>query len=459
MTDEPTEQPAPRWHHRISLRLRMLFIAVAAVTVVLAVGGYLLIQLLRAELINTADDAGLDTATSVARLAEAGTLPRELAATEEVSTAVQVVRTGRVISATTNAIGARPFVMADQQPGELWMTDRKTLPFDEDGPFRVLALGTETPEGDATVYVAVDVEDVGDVVAVAGKLGSVGLIALILILSAVLWVVIGRTLAPVTSIRTRAEAITGAELHRRVPEPAGQDEIADLARTINAMLGRLESSAKQQESFVADAAHELRSPIASLQAHLETILNADVPADESVLRDLLHETARMARLVDHLLLLARSDAGTIRAAQVPVDLDDIIRESVTVTVPAPIPVDTTEVEPVQVKGQPALLEHIVTNLLENAERYAASSIAVSLRGNHEHAVLTVDDDGPGIPEDRREDVFQRFVRVHESRDRGTGGSGLGLAIVAEIVRIHGGNVEVTDSPSGGARIQVLLPLE
>jgi signal transduction histidine kinase len=274
----------------------------------------------------------------------------------------------------------------------------------------------------------------------------------------VLWVVIGRTLAPVTAIRTRADAITGADLHRRVPEPVGRDEISDLARTINAMLGRLEASAKQQESFVADAAHELRSPIASLQARLETVLNADVPPDETVIRDLLHETVRMARLVDHLLLLARSDAGTMGADQHPVDLDEVIREAVTTVGRSTIPVRTTDVSPVQVQGQPALLEHVVTNLIENAERYAASSIDVSLAGNHRYAVLTVDDDGPGIPEDRRDEVLQRFVRIDESRERGTGGAGLGLAIVSEIVRIHGGKIEVTDSPSGGARIRVLLPL-
>jgi signal transduction histidine kinase len=435
----------------------MLLIAATAVALVLAIGGYLLLQILRAELIDTADDAGEDTARSIARLAEAGTLPTELAATEEVATAVQVVRAGQVISATTNALKARPFLIADQPPGQLRKTDRQQLPFDEDGPFRVIALGTETPQGDATIYVAVDVEDVAEVVGVARKVGAIGLGVLLVLLGAVLWVVIGRTLAPVTAIRARADAITGAELHRRVPEPVGRDEISDLARTINAMLGRLEYSAKQQESFVADAAHELRSPIASLQARLETVLRADTPADETMLRDLLRETVRMGRLVDHLLLLARSDAGTISANQVPVDLEDVIYEAMASVEPT-VPVTTSDVEPVQVKGQPALLEHIVTNLIENAERYAGSSIDVSLRGNHEHAILTVDDDGPGIPEDRREEVLQRFVRVDESRERGTGGAGLGLAIVSEIVRIHGGSIEVTDSPSGGARIRVLLPL-
>ncbi|MGI9084859.1 MAG: ATP-binding protein [Aeromicrobium sp.] len=459
MTDgDVPDRAAARWHQRLQLRTRMLLIATAATAAVLVVGGALLLVLLRAELIDTADDAGVDTAKSVARLAKEGTLPPELAATEEVATAVQVVQAGQVISATTNAIGAKAFLTVELKPGMQRLADRERLPFDEDGPFRVVALGTETPTGDATVYVAVDVEDVAEVVAVAGELGGIGLGVLLLTLSAVLWVVIGRTLAPVAAIQTRASAITGSELHRRVPEPVGRDEISDLARTINAMLGRLEASARRQESFVADAAHELRSPIASLQTRLETVLNGDVPVDESVLGDLLNETIRMGRLVDHLLLLARSDAGTISAARVPVDLDDLIREAVTSSGSMSIPVTTTDVRPVQVLGQPALLEHVVTNLLENAERYAGSSIDVSLRANGQNAILTVDDDGPGIPQDQREDVLQRFVRVDESRERGTGGAGLGLAIVAEIVRIHDGEIEVDDSPSGGARVRVLLPL-
>jgi signal transduction histidine kinase len=453
---EPTTAP---WHQRISLRTRMLIISSLAVAVVLSIGGVLLLALLRAELVDSADDAGEDTAISISKLAEEGTLPPELASTEEVAAAVQVVRGGEVISATTNAVGSRPFRMDELEPGESDLVERETLPFDDDGPFRVVALGTETPTGDATIYVAVDIEDVAEVVSVAAKVGSAGLAALVIVLAAVLWVVIGRTLAPVAAIRERADAITGSELHQRVPQPVGRDEISDLARTINEMLARLESSAKRQEAFVADAAHELRSPIASLQARLETeLLSPRTPTDDRLTRDLLRETIRMARLVDHLLLLARSDAGTISADKVPVDMDEVVRESVTSAGETTVPITTEQVEPVQVMGQPALLEHVVSNLLDNAGRFAESSISVSLEANGQHAHLTVDDDGPGIPEHLRVDVLNRFVRVDESRERGTGGAGLGLAIVSEIVRVHSGEIVISDSPAGGARVRVLLPL-
>jgi signal transduction histidine kinase len=455
-----TERLASRWYQRISLRTRVLIISSVAVAVVVAIGGILLIAMVRGELIDTADDIGEDMAEDYAVTAQAGELPRTLERVGDEPPSAQVVQNGRIISQTSDSMGNRPYVDVELEPGTKQFLDREKLPIDEDGPFRLVALGTSTPSGPATIFVAVDVEDIDEALTVTRDLGSLGLIGIVLVLSGVLWVVIGRTLAPVAAIRERADAITGSELHRRVPEPVGGDEISDLARTINAMLGRLESSAKRQEAFVADAAHELRSPIASLQARLETeLLSTRTAAGDVMTRDLLRETIRMGRLVEHLLLLARSDAGTISADKVPVDMDEVVRESVKSVGDAVVPITTDEVEPVQVMGQPALLEHVVSNLLDNAGRYADSSIHVSLHANDRHAILTVDDDGPGIPEDLRDDVFERFVRVDMSRERGTGGAGLGLAIVSEIVRVHEGEIEITDSPAGGARVRVLLPLD
>lgn len=448
----------PRWYQRVSLRARMLAIAAVATAVVLAVGGFLLLSLLRSELIETAQDDGLIEAERVAAMARAGDLPRELSRTGTLSSAVQVVVSGKVVSGTMNAVGRPSLVRAEQQVGETKIIVRARLPIDENGPFRIIALGTETPTGVATVYVVVDVEDIEDYVNLAGKVGGFGLLALVLALSGVFWIVIGRTLAPVTAIQERADAISASELHRRVPEPVGRDEIAELARTINAMLGRLESSAKRQEAFVADAAHELRSPIASLQARLETVQGAGTPVGVGVVRDLLHETVRMARLIDHLLLLARSDEGRFSTGRVPVDLDDLIRDAVSSSGSTAIGINTEQVEPVQVLGRPEQLGHVVTNLLDNAGRYADSAIDITLRAQDEVAILTVDDDGPGIPEHLREEVLRRFVRLDDSRERGTGGAGLGLAIVSEIVRTHAGEIEVADSPSGGARFRVRLPL-
>lgn len=451
-----TDEARARWYRRLSLRTKVLIVASTAVAVVLLVGGMLVLSLIRAELIDTADDAGMDAAEDVAELIRTEEIPQTLMPTEEIAAAVQVVKDGRVIATTPNAEGSTPFLKVTQEAFQQTVYERDILPYDEDGPFRVVALGATTPDGTVDVFVAVDIEDVVEVMDVATDIGLGGLIVLVLIIGALLWVVITRTLAPVNAIRERADDISGSNLHQRVPEPPGRDEVFALARTINEMLGRLEDSSNRQEAFVADAAHELRSPIASLQARLETEIRRP-GGDEPVTRDLLRETVRMGRLVDHLLLLARSDAGTMSADRVPVDLDEVVLESVT-TVEAAVPITTAAVEPVQVQGQPDLLEHVVRNLLENAERYAKESVAVSLVANERHAILTIDDDGPGIPEEKRQLVLRRFVRIDESRERGTGGTGLGLAIVHEIIELHDGELEILDAPSGGARMRVLLPL-
>ena len=392
----------------------MLVISAMAVAVVMSVGGILVISLLNSELLETATDVGEDTAEDIAALARAGDLPEDLPLIGSESPAIQVVRAGKVISQTPDELGLRRvFVDQPVPPDDMQFFDRERLPIDESGPFRVVALGTETPEGPATVFVAVDVEDFTEAVRIAKQYGGFGLLALILVLCGVLWVVIGRTLAPVSAIRARTEAISASGLHQRVPEPQGRDEISDLARTINDMLARLEASARRQESFVADAAHELRSPIASLQARLQTMLMAPGGAqDDPDTLVLLRETVRMGRLVDHLLLLARSDAGTISTTRGPVDLDEVVLESVA-TIESPVPINLAGVQPAQVEGQSTLLEHVVRNLLENAERYADASIDVSLRADGGHAVLTIDDDGAGIPEDRRDDVVKRFVRLDD----------------------------------------------
>jgi signal transduction histidine kinase len=420
--------------------------------------GALIVIAVRDELLDTADDFGEVRAEQVSQLAELGTLPRTLVTGDDLEAAVQVVRDGRVISATENARDADFFPVSGQPPGSDEVVQLDQLPIDDDGPFRVTELGTRTPQGDATVLVAVDVEDVGETVNTLLSQGVLGLGVLLLGVSGVFWFVLGRTLAPVDAIQRRAAVITGRRLDQRVPEPATMDEVGRLARTINDMLARLEDSARRNERFVADAAHELRTPLAGLRARLETALaRGDGHADGRLLPDLIEETVRMSSLVDQLLLLARSDAGTVASAMRSVDLDDVVHDVIASTTSTQVRVRLTEAHPVQVRGEPALLEDVLRNLLENAVRHARTTVEVSLTADSSTAVLTVDDDGPGIPAEVREDVFQRFVRLGDGRERGKGGVGLGLAIVAELVRVHSGSVEIGDSANGGARLRVTLP--
>jgi signal transduction histidine kinase len=290
--------------------------------------------------------------------------------------------------------------------------------------------------------------------------GGVGLVMMVVPVSILLWLAVGRALAAVEAIRGRAERITAARLSDRVPEPTRMDEIGRLARTINAMLARLDASASEQKRFLADAAHELRSPVASLRAQLETMRGSS--PDTGQVADLLTETIRLQTLADQLLLIARSDAGTVGRLSEPVDLDDVVSAVVTARRTEPggtaVRVDTTEVQPVQVTGESGILEQVVRNLLDNALRYARQTVHIRLTVSGTNAVLTVDDDGPGIPPEARAEVFHRFTRLDSARDRDAGGVGLGLAIVKGIVTELGGSVDVTDSPYGGARFQVNLPV-
>ena len=242
-------------------------------------------------------------------------------------------------------------------------------------------------------------------------------------------------------------------------EPRSEDEVARLARTLNAMLARVQTSVEQQRRFVADAAHELRSPIASLRTQLETARESRTPVDwQRRSATLLEDTVRMQRLTDQLLLLARLDAAAGSVwRQRPVDLDDVaLSVAQRTAVPAGVTLDLSEVRPAQVSGDPILLEQLVANLLDNALRHARGSVRMRVRRDGA-AVLQVDDDGLGIPVDGRGEVLRRFARLDSARDRGSGGVGLGLAIAADIVRAHGGTLDVGDSGLGGARPEAHLP--
>ena len=266
-------------------------------------------------------------------------------------------------------------------------------------------------------------------------------------LAALVWFVVGRTLRPVERIRAEVAEIGLGELDHRVPEPPGDDEIARLAVTMNEMLARLEASARRQQQFVADAAHELRTPLTRMRTELEV---------DAARASQLDEIVALQRMIDDLLLLARGDAGGARRAE-RVDLDDLVLDELR-ALPAPPPtVDRRGVSAAQVIGDRDELRRVVRNLLDNARRHATASVTVELAEGDGRATLAVTDDGPGIPTDRRAEVFERFSRLDAARSAGGGRAGLGLAIVHDIVARHGGTVTVDDGPAGGARFVVDLP--
>jgi signal transduction histidine kinase len=272
------------------------------------------------------------------------------------------------------------------------------------------------------------------------------------------WVIAGRALRPVEAIRTEVLSITETTMHRRVPVPAGRDEVRRLAETMNEMLDRLEAAYARQREFVSDASHELRSPVATMRTDLEVALREPDRADWPALaRRLLAENERLASLVDDLLELARLDEGRADPTLTAVDIDELVLADVARRT-GPVRFDTRAVSGGRVEGNGRQLGQVVRNLLDNAARHANTAVAVGVATEGPEVVLTVQDDGPGIGEEDRARVFDRFTRLDAGRARDEGGTGLGLALVKRIVSVHGGTVRVADSNGqGGARFEVRLP--
>jgi signal transduction histidine kinase len=266
------------------------------------------------------------------------------------------------------------------------------------------------------------------------------------------WFSVRSSLRPVERMRLAAARLPAGE---RLPLPDSQDELRSLAGALNALLARRDEATERLRKFTGDAAHELRSPVASIRVQAEVaVANPDPELSQEVLADIVHESERLSTLVDGLLTLARSDAGELPAAQ-PVDLVAAAQaaiarcaeDSARVTLQAPT-------GSAWVQAAPTEVDLVLDNLLRNAMLYARAQVAVSVLPAGGSVRLVVDDDGPGIGPEHRERVFDRFYRVQDDRARQTGGSGLGLALVAEVVRRRGGSVLVSESPDGGARFQV-----
>lgn len=326
--------------------------------------------------------------------------------------------------------------------------------------------------GEATLVYGVSLEQSDTALRAAIGLLAIGVPVLVVLMGLVTWVVTGRSLRPVDRMRTEVDTIRAARPDARIDVPDTGDEIARLATTMNAMLERLDRAAEGQRRFVSDASHELRSPIATIRQHAEVAAahpdRVDVDEFSDVVRS---EALRLQDLVSGLLELSRLDEGGIGAAE-PVDLDDLAFDAVALARARgertgqgqggrdgdAVLVDGSGIGPARVLGDGRLLAGVVRNLVDNAVRHATSRVTVALAEVDGSAVLTVDDDGSGVPVGERERVFERFVRLDEARSRDAGGAGLGLAIVHDAVRAHGGTVQVSDAPYGGARFEVRIAL-
>lgn len=367
--------------------------------------------------------------------------------------------TGTVL-ATTDPDVTRAIAPASLGRGELRLSHVDDIPGLPGGAYVVQAADAVASTGTRyTVLVAVATRVETTALGQSAEFALIGAIGLIALLAAVTTFAVGQALRPVERLRDQVEAIAASGPAPTLEVPHGRDEIARLAETMNRVLARLQRADASRRAFVADAGHELRSPLATIRVLLDRLAESRPEEDRrAVSRRASAEVDRLAVLVDDLLTLASADEHQMVLRRTEVDLDDVVLNETGALRTRGMPL-VVNVQPVRVDGDQARLGRVVRNLLENAERHMDSVVRVTLRAEGDEAVLDVDNDGPPIPEEDRTRVFQRFVRLDDSRTRGTGGTGLGLAIVSEVVAAHDGVVEATETPEGWCRFVVRMPAQ
>ncbi len=417
---------------RLTVRVRATLAATAVVAVALVVTAAVLDGVLGESLRSSAElDAGRRAAVTAELLAGSAT-PR-LPTDPDVQVAPARLAAGQ----QTDVLGAVSPTWATTD----YVTTGRTVATEE-GPVTVVSRASLLPAAAArdTLWAVL----------------LPGIPALLLLVAAMTWAAVGRALAPVSAIRRELADITATDLHRRVPVPRGRDEVAALATTTNDTLDRLEHAVGRHKRFVADAAHELRSPLAVLRTRLEIEAGPTTGPAAELIDETLADVDRIQQLAADLLLLARLDAGE-PLENVDVDLSQLAAEEAAQRrARSEVAIVLRIDEGVVVSGSAGQLRRLVANLVDNAVRHAGTRVEVRLSGNGEGAVLDVLDDGPGVPYAQHEAVFDRFTRLDEARARDSGGSGLGLAIVRDIAVRHGGTARVAAGPPG-AQLRVRLP--
>jgi two-component system OmpR family sensor kinase len=446
----------------MALRLRLALLFAAATAVLVGVAGSIFVLQLRVSV-----DASLDPGlrARVEALGDELDSDGELPPLGIADTLVQArTPTGQLLAATPDD-GARTVLDAAQFQRAL--TGEVSFTATVDGErTRILATTITTPQGTVMLIVG-DETDVSDA-AVDRAVSALVLGGPPAVLLAGLgaWLLAGATLRPVERMRRQAADISDQDLDQRLAVPATRDEVAALATTINDLLSRLQEALDRERGFVADAGHELRTPLAILHTELE--LAARPGRTREALADAVaqagQETDRLIRLAEDLLLLARADNRQPFLRPVPLSLPPLLEAaargararaeacSVAVVVDCPPELD--------IEADPDRLRQAVDNLLDNATRHApdGSTVEVAASALREGLIaVDVSDRGPGFPPEFLPQAFDRFRRAEASRARDSGGSGLGLAIVRAVAQAHGGTASATNRQDGGAAVRIVIP--
>lgn len=451
--------PGPRLPWRSSLRVRLTAAGVSLAAAIFAIGGAVTITLYSRSLTLSAQHYTAQTGAAVASRVTSQWLPDPIPMPDGPGVPrVQVLDSrGSVVTGDPSSAGQPAMYRLPAGVSHRQLTIGR-LPLLGGSAATVYAVSVRTPGGPETVVAAMPLSGVAARVSEAIGATAGTCAGALVVVGIVAWLTAGRVLRPVEHMRTRATAIAAsADPSGRLPRP-GTDELGRLAETLNAMLASLEHSAERQRRFVADAAHELRTPLAGLTASLEVARqHAGIPRDP-LIGDLLAGHRRLSRTLNDLLVLAALD-GRAPEKMMPVDLAGVVTDCSRRSVPEGVSLRLGILQRAVVLGSESQLSRMVTNLVDNAVRHARGTVELSVTASPGWARISVTDDGPGIPPPDRERVWDRFVRLDGDRSEATGGSGLGLAIVREIAVAHGGQAAVDSaSPGPGAEFAIRLPL-
>jgi signal transduction histidine kinase len=444
---------------RASLRVRLTAAGAGLAMAIFAIGGFVTITLYQRSLTLSVEHNAAQTATTIASRIKDQWLPVPIPMpTGPDVPRVQVLdRHGQVITGDPSSVG-KPAMYRLAAGLSLQQVTVSRLSLLPGASAFVYAVRVTSPAGPETVVAALSLGAVAAKTGTAADSTAAICAGALVVVGIVAWLTVGRVLRPVERMRTRAVAITASrDLSGRLPQ-SGSNELSKLAETLNGMLTSLEQSVDRQRRFVADAAHELRTPLSGLTATLEIAQQHPDLARDTLLGELLAGHRRLSRTLNDLLVLAALD-GRGPGPMTSVDLAGVVTDCSRRRVPEGVCLHVSKLERAIVLGNESQLSRIVANLLDNALRYTRSTVELALTVSGGRARISVTDDGPGIPEADAERVWDRFVRLDDDRSAKSGGSGLGLAIVRELTLAHGGTATVHGRADGpGAEFIIELPI-
>ena len=361
---------------------------------------------------------------------------------------------GSLIGASSNLKGQPPLIKVSpvgQKPKLVTVQNRHF------GPLRVV----EVQLGGRSSPVLVEAQQIGQLLEGNNSLSlflAVLLPILAVVLGVLIWIVVGLAMKPVDTIRAAVDEISEGSVDERLPSPRTGDEVERLVDTLNRMLERLQRAIKRERRFIADASHELRTPIAAMRTVLETNNDRRSATETVHFATALSSLQRLEVLAEDLLLLGSDQAAATMAQSRPIDVDELVLEKAEhLRRTTNLEIDTSKVSGGQVLAREVDMMRVIDNLASNAVRHAETYVGIAITESNGAVRLTVSDDGIGIPVELRRSIFDRFVRIEGDRNRGTGGTGLGLSIVSDIVDRYGGTVRATSSTRGGASFVVEMP--